>query len=141
MPTFSLGEAGTLKTFRFWRGDMPSAPRMTVQDISHPGVDFEAVRQIAQRSGTQQRATVVDNATQATARTTYLSYRAMITTGPHKLIWNDYDFDTEGYRLIVTDVQLVSLRPMGVICGALSPNNTWDLVANWSFILTPYAGP
>jgi len=124
-------------TFRHWIGPPPGVIRQTVQTLEHPGVDYEAYRWIGQRSGTFTRRSKSDFNTLSNARVTYRAYALMITTSPHQLIWDDYDFDTENVRAVVEDVSQVYLAQHLLIAGAQADGNTWDMECEWRFRLAP----
>lgn len=126
---------------RNWIGTIPPVVQTTSEVLSYPGVDYEAVRVHEIRSGQFVMDSVVDVPTILDARATAQDYADLIGEVPQELVWNGYSFDDEDLRVLVLQVQLLSIRRRGSICGALSPGNTIDLNVRWSLIFTPYTGP
>lgn len=123
--------------FRNWRGAPPQRIRRTTEVLSHPGADYEMVRMIGKKSGAVQRDSIVDVANIAMGMSTFSIYQNLIGLGPQRLIWNGYDFDLDGMRAIVLDVEKVELRQNVLICTPLTPGYHADLVARWTFLLSP----
>lgn len=125
-------------TFRLWMGPPPPLIKQTVEAFSHPGVDYEGFRWLGKRSGDIVRESRADAVSLTAARALLASYYAALEGGPYQLIWSDYDYDTEGQRAVVRDVEMTYLRKHQFICGAQTPGNTWELRVDWTLRLTPY---
>lgn len=123
--------------FRNWRGAPPQRIRQTTEVLSHPGADYEMVRFVGKKSGSVQRDTIVDVASFAMGMALFGQYQNLIGADPQKLIWNNYDYDIDGMRAIVLDCEKVELRQNLLICNPITPGYTVDLVARWTFLLSP----
>lgn len=123
---------------RNWIGAPPKSIQQSVEVIEYPGSDYEAIRTTGLRSGAFLMRSVVDCASIAAARSRLGDYQAFVGSDPVQLIWNSLDFDTLDLRVAVLRAELVSIERKVIICGALTPNNTVDLVVDWALLLTPF---
>lgn len=121
---------------RNWLGRPPHLMQQTTELISYPAADYEAVRLLGKRSGLWQLESIVDVATENAGRVMLGNYAGLIGTSV-ELIRNDYNFTSEGLRVIVHRVELVELVRRIVICNPLTANNTFDLQVNWTLSFTP----
>lgn len=124
--------------FRNFLGPSPPGRlNETIERIDVAGIDYSILRKKGFRSQNFQFDSIVDCPSYLLARAQYYTYTTDIGAAPSKLVWAGYDYDTERIRFAVTGVELVEIRRRLIICGALYPGNTYDLVARWTGVLVP----
>lgn len=115
----------------------PGRINETIEKVDVPGVDYSILRKKGFRSPVYMMESVVDCPSYLIARGQFYTYTTDIGAAPSKLVWAGYDYDIERIRFAVTGVELVDIRRRLIICGALYPGNTYDLVVRWSGVMVP----
>lgn len=135
LPVNSIGSF----TVRNWiSGSPPPVAQKRTEILSYPGIDHVAVRVLETRAIPFVLESTRDCANMTQAHALAIDYSEMVSDGPHRLVWNDIDYDDHGVRALVLSVEPRAIRKKSCISGALTAGNTVDLVARWELIFTEY---
>lgn len=112
----------------------PVPPKGQPQVIARPGVDGVGIWRSGKRGEPFKMVSQVDAPSMRVARNAMAAYVASIEQNPVALIQDDYDYSSEGWKVVVLDVVQRQCHAIISAVGGINPPSLAYLEAEWALV-------